>query len=105
MQERYLGRIQPDMDVSDIQGNKVGTVSRVYRYEATASGAVDASATSPGEEIVEVKTGLLGLGTHYYIPMRAIADATQSCVFDSTPKDEFRSLGWHEKPAHLDELH
>ncbi len=105
MQERYLGRIQPDMEVSDIHGNKIGTVSRVYRYEATASGAVDASATSPGEEIVEVKTGLLGLGTHYYIPMSAIADATQSCVFVSKPKDDFQSLGWHQKPAHLDELH
>ena len=105
MQERYLGRIQPDMEVSDINGDKVGTVSRVYRYEATASGAVVASASSPGEEIVEVKSGLLGLGTHYYIPMSAIADATQSCVFVSKPKDDFQSLGWHEKPAHLDELH
>ncbi len=72
MQERYLGRIQPDMEVSDIHGNKVGTVSRVYRYEATASGAVDASATAPGDEIVEVKTGLLGLGAHYYVPLSAV---------------------------------
>jgi len=105
MQERYLGRIQPDMEVSDINGDKVGTVSRVYRYEAAASDAVDTSATLPGDEIVEVKTGLFGLGTHYYIPMSAIADATQSCVFISKPKDDFQSLGWHEKPAHLDELH
>jgi hypothetical protein len=29
MEERYLGRIQPDMEVSDFHGNKVGTVSRV----------------------------------------------------------------------------
>jgi hypothetical protein len=37
--------------------------------------------------------------------MSAIADATQSCVFVSKAKDDFQSLGGHEKPAHLDELH
>ncbi len=27
MQERYLGRIEPDMDVCDINGAKIGSVA------------------------------------------------------------------------------
>ena len=104
MQERYLGPIQPDMEVCDINGDKVGTVSRVYRQEALLGGAAEAPAASPREEIVEVKTGLLGLGTHYYVPLSAIQDATEGCLFLAKPKDEFESLGWHERPSHLGEF-
>ena len=108
MQERFLGRIEPDMDVCDVNGDKIGTVARVYRYEmATVGTGETAGATTPppGDEIVEVKSGFLGLGSHYYIPLSAIGDCTQGCLFVTKSKDEFDTLGWHEKPAHFDELH
>ena len=107
MQERFLGRIEPDMDVCDVNGDKVGTVSRVYRHEMATAGTADTAGAStlPGDEYVEVKSGFLGLGSHYYIPLSAIRDCTQGCLFVDKPKDEFNSLGWHDKPAHLDELH
>ena len=104
MQERYLGRIHPDMEVCDSNGDKVGTVSRVYRQETAGGGAADPSTAPPRDEIVEVKTGLLGLGAHYYVPLSAVQDATPSCVFLSQPKDDFKGLGWHERPGYLGEV-
>jgi hypothetical protein len=53
---------------------------------------------------MEVKTGFLGLGSHLYIPLSAVQDTLNDCVFLSERKGEFDRLGWHEKPANLDEL-
>ncbi len=111
MQERYLGRLRPDMDVCDVAGEKVGTIAHVYRYaDATVAAggpATPAAAESerpPYDEVIEVKTGFLGLGSHLYIPISAIQDALTDSVFLSNAKGEFERLGWHDKPSHLDEL-
>ena len=109
MQEgQYLGRLEPGMDVCDVDGNKFGSIARVFRYEmATArTGAppdvrVD---TMPREEIIETKTGLLGLGKHLYIPFSAIQDVTSGCVFVNQPKDHIDDQGWDVKPDYLEEL-
>lgn len=53
---------------------------------------------------MEVKTGLHGLGAHLFIPLSAIQETLNDCVFVARPKEEFESLGWHDKPAYLDEL-
>ena len=53
---------------------------------------------------MEVKTGLLGLGAHLFIPLSAIQETLNDCVFVAPPKEEFESLGWDDKPAYLDEL-
>jgi len=104
MQERYLGRIVPGMEVCDSNGDKVGTVSRVYRHGLDAGGTAATATAPPHEEIVEVKTGLLGLGARYYVPLGGIQDATPSCLFLAKPKADFESLGWQEKPSYLGEL-
>ncbi len=102
MQDRFLGRIEPDMDVCDIAGDKIGSVTRVYRFEmATTGGAADAPSR---EELIEVKTGFLGLGKHLYVPMSAVEDVTQGCVFLSQTKDDLDGMGWDEKPTYLDEM-
>ena len=105
---RYVGRLEPGMDVCDADGNKFGSVGRVYRYAtmmATAgSGDPDRGQTPPGEEILEVKTGLFGMGKHLYIPFIAIQDVTSSCVFINQPKDQVEQQGWDVKPDYLDEL-
>ena len=111
MEQRYLGRIEPDMDVCDINGDKLGTVARVYRHEVSAVTGTDAAtrpaaeASPPREEVIEVKSGFLGLGKHLYVPMSAVQDVTQGGVFLSLSKDEAESRGWDNKPAYLDELH
>ena len=110
MQEaRYLGRLEPGMDVCDVDGNKFGSVARVYRNElAAVGGETPAAASGVGtmtrDEILEVKTGLLGLGKHFYVPFSAIQDVTSGCVFINQPKDALERQGWHVKPDYLDEL-
>src|SRR5712675_1571599 len=66
-EQKYVGRLEPGMDVCDLNGDKVGTINRVYRTDpAAGSFEAGAVATLPREDILEVKTGLLGLGKHYY---------------------------------------
>jgi hypothetical protein len=107
MQAQYLGRLTPDMDVCDIDGQKIGTISRVYRDEfATALHGTDepAETAQPARSgVVEVKTGLLGLGEHLFIPIGAIQDATEQCVFVGHKKDQLAEE-WHHKPDYLDQL-
>lgn len=106
MQGRYVGQIEPDMEVCDVGGDKVGTIARVYRHADAAAGA---SAPAPGvpsgrDEVMEVRTGVLGLGAHLFIPLSAIQETLDGRVFVARPKEEFEGLGWRAKPAYLDEL-
>jgi hypothetical protein len=89
--------IVPGMDVCDIGGDKIGSVAVIHRF---SKGPDPAGASAP-EEILEVKTGLLGLGKHLYVPMSAVQEVLSESVFTSRPKEEFEALGYYEKPAHL----
>jgi hypothetical protein len=91
------GRILPGMDVCDVGGDKIGSVGEVHRVNQLP----DPAAGSVPEEILEVKTGLLGLGKHLYVPMSAVQEVLTESVFLSRPKEEFESLGYYEKPAQL----
>jgi hypothetical protein len=107
MQEaRYLGRLEPGMDVCDSDGTKIGSITRIYRhqYAEVGVGAPSSSGSTLREEVLEVKTGLLGLGKHLYVPFSAIQDVTSGCVFTNHPKEEVDALGWDKKPDYLDEL-
>ena len=110
MQERNLGRLKPDMDVCDVTGEKVGTIAHIYRSADTvaAVGGGISPATPAAEpfndEVMEVKTGFLGLGSHLYIPLGAIQETLVDCVFVTEPKEAFERLGWQDKPAHLERL-
>ena len=107
MQERYIGRLEPGMDVCDIDGEKIGTIGHVYRHAyapTTAEGDMGSVATAPGEDVIEIKTGLFGLGKHYYVPFSAIHDVTSGCVFVSKKRDDIDGLAWDVKPDYLDEM-
>ena len=106
MQEaRYLGRLEPGMDVCDVDGNKFGTIGRVYRHEmAAVSSDTSGVGTMLREEIIEVKTGILGLGKHLYVPFNAIQDVTSGCVFVNQSKERVEEQGWDVKPDYLDDL-
>ena len=97
---QYLGRLAPGMDVSDVGGDKVGSVAHVYRFENLPEGQAP-----PGEEFFEVKSGLFGLGHHYYFPMSAVQEIVGECVFVSKSKEQFDSLGWDKKPSYFDATH
>ena len=82
------------------------SVNRVFRHEFASVGTEGSSSvgTMPRDEILEVKTGLFGLGKHLYIPFSAIQDVTSGCVFINESKDRVEDQGWETRPDYLDEL-
>jgi hypothetical protein len=105
-EQKYLGHLEPGMDVCDVNGDKVGTINRVFRYELARAGAAESGSvgTLPREDILEVKTGLLGFGKHYYVPFDAIQDVTTGCVFVKEPKERIDDMGWDVRPDYLEEM-
>ena len=99
----YLGRITPGMDVCDVTGEKVGTIAHIYQLDQGATEEPAASHT--GDEFIEVKSGFLGLGKHYYIPLSAVQEVLTDSIFLSKSREAFAELGYEEKPAHLAETH
>jgi hypothetical protein len=107
----YLGRITPGMDVCDVTGEKVGSIAHVYGMaeasdDATVGATTDATTdvTTPartGEEIIEVKTGFLGLGKHLYIPVSAVQEVLTDSIFLSKSRESFEELGYETKPDNL----
>ena len=105
-EQRYLGRLEPGMDVCDVDGNKFGTIERAFRNEMAPLDTSEAGTvgTMTREDILQVKTGLLGLGKHYFIPFSAIQDVTSGCVFVDQSKDRIDDMGWDVRPDYLDSL-
>jgi hypothetical protein len=100
----YLGRVAPGMSVCDTAGKKIGTIVQVHNIgDAPPATPAAGAAALPHNQVMEIKTGLLGLGPHLYIPTSAIDDGLEDSVFLSQPKEEFERLGWHEKPPALSE--
>ena len=104
MAEQDLGRILPDMEVYRFGGHKMGTVAHVYRYDLAMAGSGRGDSRPPHEEVVEVKTGLLGLGKHLYIPMSAFQEVIGDSAFLSPACEDTEQLGWDHKPSYLEEL-
>jgi hypothetical protein len=93
-------RIRSGMDVCDVGGDKIGSVGEVHHVSQVA----DPATASVPDEIVEVKTGLLGLGKRLYVPMSAVQEVLAESIFLSSPKEELESRGYYEKPAHLSKV-
>ena len=100
MADRYIGRILPGQDLCDVNGDKVGSVAHVYREDASMLGD---SQTGAYDEVIEVKTGFLGMGEKLYVPVSAVDDTTDSAVFVGKARDEFGD-DWRRKPDYLDRL-
>jgi hypothetical protein len=98
----FLGRIVPGMDVCDVTGEKVGSIAHIYRFDEATD---EATSTRAGDELIEVKTGFLGLGKHLYIPMSAVQEVLTDSIFLSKSRESFSELGYEEKPAHFAALH
>ena len=98
----FLGRIVPGMDVCDVTGEKVGSIAHIYRFDEATD---EAMPTRTGDELIEVKSGFLGLGKHYYIPMGAVQEVLTDSIFLDKSREAFEELGYTEKPTHFAELH
>jgi hypothetical protein len=99
MREWDITQIRPLIDAWDTSGEPIGVVTQVYTPALVTPGGEGGL----GESIIEVKTGLLGLGTRYYIPESAISDVTESGVVLSVARSALDDLGWQTKPAELDD--
>ena len=97
MREWGIGAIQPGLEVCDRDGETIGDVAHLLHV---GSGDEDQVV---GGDIIEVKTGLLGLGTHYYIPVSAVEEVTAAAVVLNRRRAEFAELGWDTKPAHTED--
>lgn len=104
MQQRFPGQIRPDMDVCDMNGDKIGTVVHAYRYDLARVGGTAGTDTPQYDEVMEVKTGFLGLGARLYIPISAVHDVGAGAVFLSKRRDEIEEGQWEARPEFLDQL-
>jgi hypothetical protein len=93
-------RIRAGMEVCDVGGDKIGSVAELHRF----SRPPDPAAASVPDEILEVKTGLLGLGKRLYVPMSAVQEVLTESIFLSNSKEQFESLGYYERPVHLSQV-
>jgi hypothetical protein len=102
----FLGRITPGMDVCDVTGDKIGSISHLHRQNSVgeASGEGPTTAIHPTDEIMEIKTGFLGMGKHLYIPVSEVQEVLTDSVFLSKARASFEELGYENKPDGLAEL-
>jgi hypothetical protein len=95
----FLGRITPGMDVCDVTGEKVGSISHIHGFGETTDDATTPART--GDEVIEVKTGFLGFGKHLYIPLTAVQEVLTDSIFLSKSRESFDELGYEQKPTQL----
>ena len=76
-------QIREGMTIYDADGDKVGTAD-----EVTAS-------------YVRVKSGLLGLGKSYYVPLSALGQAREDGLYLTAQKDRLGGLGFDQPPSGL----
>jgi hypothetical protein len=98
----FLGRVIPGMDVCDVTGEKVGSIAHIHRFDEATDESVGARA---GDELIEVKTGFLGMGKHLYIPMSAVQEVLTDSIFLSKSREVFGELGYEERPSYFAQLH
>ena len=87
-EQQPVRQIAQGMDVCDVSGEKVGTVARVHHPAAAG-------------EIIEVKTGLLGLGAHLYVQPGEIDAVTEAGLILKRAKHEFHDAGLDARPDNL----
>jgi hypothetical protein len=81
-------RIADGMDVCDRDGEKVGTVSQVYRPRPGIQ----------GEMFVAVETGFLGFGKTFYVPISHIREMDGDRALLDVGKDQLDQTGWEDQP-------
>ena len=106
VEPRFLGRIVPGMDVCDVTGEKIGSIAHLHRRNSVgeADGEGPTTALAPSDEIMEIRTGFLGLGKHYYIPVSAVQEVLTDSVFLAKAREAFEQEGYERKPDGLAEL-
>ena len=87
-ENRGARQIAPGMDVCDVSGEKVGTVARLHHPPSA-------------HEVIEVKTGMFGLGQHLYVPSEEVDAVTDAGVILRHAKQQFHEVGLDARPEEL----
>jgi hypothetical protein len=95
---RQLGR---GMGVYDANGDRLGAIAQVYRRRPVMAGP-GRGRPVPGE-VLEIKTGFLGLGGHLYVPLRAVREAAPDRVSLWLSRAEIEAAGWDARPPRVGE--
>jgi len=82
MAMRGSSNIREGMDVFDVDGDKIGSVDEI---------------ASAG--YMKVKTGLLGLGGSWYIPLEVVREVRSDNIYLSVDKDDAGRLNWSTPPT------
>jgi hypothetical protein len=96
------------MDVCDSRGSRLGSVARVYRYDSPAEAVADLAGGAPADaydEVLEVKTGMWGLGKRLYVPFSSIQEVVTDSVFLQTGGFDSDLDQFKRKPEYLARLH
>jgi hypothetical protein len=113
MFDRY-NEIRQGMDVCDLNGNKIGSVKNVYSTPSAGTASAGYASAGAGTArqnnpmgtgntgCFEVDTGILGLGTNYYIPFSAVTGIDSNCVRVDAQKNDLNQTGWQNKPSWLE---
>ena len=84
MAMRGSDELRQGMDVFDVDGDKVGSVDEVAEGDAG---------------YMMVRSGILGLGSTWYIPFSAVREVRSDCIYLSADKDDADRLGWKAPPT------
>jgi hypothetical protein len=102
--EYQWSAVRKDMDVYDVNGDKMGSVGEIYAGATVGAHATAASGVSASGNYIKVDTGFLGLGKDYYVPAEYVSDVTDDKVMLNVSKDAAKTMGWDEKPSSLEGL-
>jgi hypothetical protein len=80
----------------------------VYRYDSNdepAEGGGGGGTQVALEEVIEVKTGPLGLGRRLFVPFGSIQDVISDSIFLAVGGFDDELSQFKRKPGYLDKLH
>jgi hypothetical protein len=102
MQDRFSRSIREEMEVVTFDGDKVGRVDKIFQ-PTTVRSTASRTGEAAGESLLKVKSGLLGFGTEYYIPVDAVREVTKDRVILGVEKDKLEGGGWDKPPPWIED--
>jgi hypothetical protein len=94
--------IREGMEVVTFDGDKLGTIDQIFQPTAVRSTS-SRTGEAAGDALLKVKSGLLGFGTEYYIPVAVVRNVTKGRVVLSVDKDKLERQGWDKRPAWIND--
>jgi sporulation protein YlmC with PRC-barrel domain len=99
MEQWSLNDVTAGMEVCDVNGDTIGTVAHVHRGAPVGVGTAGTHPDTAAGVFIEVKSGFLVFGHHYYVPASAVQSIGDGCLVVDRAKGDLGD--WETKPADL----